>query len=102
MAFFYAHCLPELSNKAQISLLKGWEDANPNDTWSGRLTKGWFKSSAAVDRTLWSAFRHLSKKSRASLERELGIGGLSPFPILNIAAICDIKELLISEKTVSS
>jgi hypothetical protein len=59
----------------------------------GRLLRnGWSDSWTAVGRLLGLTCKHLRMKSRASLDRDSGMGGGSPLPIRNIACICiDIK-----------
>lgn len=58
------------------------------DDGSVRFTKGWSKSWAAVGRAFGSTCRHRRIKSRAQLERDWGMGGRSPLPILNNAGNC--------------
>lgn len=60
------------------------------------LRNGWFDSWAAVGRLLGLTCKHLRMKSRASLDRDSGIGGGSPLPIRNIACICSDRKIYMS------
>lgn len=76
----------------QVCLPLLLEETKPVEDGSSLFINGWLSRSMAEGRLSGTTCRHFLMKSRASLDKELGIGGGSPRPILKIACVCHIKR----------